>query len=361
MIRILHAADLHLDSTFSGLSQQQALAYRQESRDTLRRMVDWANDHAVDVMLLAGDLFDSNCLYSQTAELLVSALERFRGMVFIAPGNHDYYALGSGYSTVKWPDNVHIFTERTPETVELPELHTSVTGMAFTAPEERVVFSGEHFTKSTADIRLGILHGEVTRQESKYRPIAPGEIAGTGLTYLALGHVHRTGGVLSAGQTRYAYPGCLMGRGFDETGDKGFLFGTVEPDGVQLEFVPFALRRYHSLAVDITDSDPMEAVRMALPWDCQNDICRVRLTGTREEDFSLPHIRRGLESLCAALELADETRPREDIWARCGEDSLRGLFLSELRKQYETADETQRSRIIRAVQFGLNALDKRDM
>ena len=70
-MRILHAADLHLDSAFAGLADEKAALFRQESRDTLRRMVDWGNDHAADVMLLAGDLFDSDSLFSQTARWLL--------------------------------------------------------------------------------------------------------------------------------------------------------------------------------------------------------------------------------------------------------------------------------------------------
>ena len=68
-MKLLHAADLHLDSAFAGLPEEKAALCRQESRDILRRMVDWANDHEADVMLLVGDLFDSDRLYSQTANL----------------------------------------------------------------------------------------------------------------------------------------------------------------------------------------------------------------------------------------------------------------------------------------------------
>ena len=58
MVRILHAADFHLDSAFTGLSEQRSRQRRQESRDLTRRMVEYANDHDVQLMLLAGDLFD---------------------------------------------------------------------------------------------------------------------------------------------------------------------------------------------------------------------------------------------------------------------------------------------------------------
>ena len=360
-MRILHAADLHLDSAFAGLAEEKAALLRQESRDILRRMVDWANDHAVDVMLLSGDLFDSDRMYSQTARTLAQALARFRGRIFLSPGNHDFYAPGSGYDTVDWPENVHIFTSRRPQTVLLRSLNASVTGAAFTAAEEWEPFDGASFSGGDAPIRLGVLHGEVTRGESKYRAIPPAEIEKTNLTYLALGHVHRCAGVQRAGNTAYAYPGCLPGRGFDETGDKGFLYGEITPEKVELEFIPFAPRRYQSVTADITDRDPADAVRQALDPDCGQDICRVLLTGSRRENFSLSALTSELSGLCAALELTDETYPEEDVWARCGEDSLRGLFLQNLRARYDGADEDEKRQLLQAARFGLAALDNRDL
>ncbi len=360
-MRILHAADLHLDSAFAGLAEEKAALLRQESRDILRRMVDWANDHAVDVMLLSGDLFDSDRMYSQTARTLAPALARFRGRIFLSPGNHDFYAPGSGYDAVDWPENVHIFTSRRPQTVLLRSLNASVTGAAFTSAEEWEPFDGASFSGGDASIRLGVLHGEVTRGESKYRAIPPTEIEKTNLTYLALGHVHRCAGVQRAGNTAYAYPGCLPGRGFDETGDKGFLYGEITPEKVELEFIPFAPRRYQSVTADITDRDPADAVRQALDPDCGQDICRVLLTGSRRENFSLSALTSELSGLCAALELTDETYPEEDVWARCGEDSLRGLFLQNLRARYDGADEDEKRQLLQAARFGLAALDNRDL
>lgn len=360
-MRILHAADLHLDSAFAGLAEEKAALLRQESRDILRRMVDWANDHAVDVMLLSGDLFDSDRMYSQTARTLAQALARFRGRIFVSPGNHDFYAPGSGYDAVDWPENVHIFTSRRPQTVLLRSLNASVTGAAFTAAEEWEPFDGASFSGGDAPIRLGVLHGEVTRGESKYRAIPPAEIEKMNLTYLALGHVHRCAGVQRAGNTAYAYPGCLPGRGFDETGDKGFLYGEITPEKVELEFIPFAPRRYQSVTADITDRDPADAVRQALDPDCGQDVCRVLLTGSRRENFSLSALTSELSGLCAALELTDETYPEEDVWARCGEDSLRGLFLQNLRARYDGADEDEKRQLLQAARFGLAALDNRDL
>ena len=63
-----------------------------------------------------------------------------------------------------------------------------------------------------------------------------------------------------------------------------------------------------------------------------------------------------------SLELRDQTRVGEDIWKRAGEDSLRGLFLQELRRRYdEAADAAEREQIVQAVRFGLAAMDGRDI
>lgn len=110
MVRILHAADFHLDSAFTGLDEQRARQRRQESRDLARRMVEYANDHDVQLMLLSGDLFDSDSVYGQTAEELAAAFGAFRGEIVIAPGNHDCYTAASPYARTLWPENVHIFT-----------------------------------------------------------------------------------------------------------------------------------------------------------------------------------------------------------------------------------------------------------
>ena len=91
MVRVVHAGDFHLDSAFGALTPEQAPRQRRmESRRTPERLVEWvANDHGADLLLLSGDLFDSDSPYGDTAPLLAQALGCFRGQAVIAPGNHD--------------------------------------------------------------------------------------------------------------------------------------------------------------------------------------------------------------------------------------------------------------------------------
>ena len=186
-------------------------------------------------------------------------------------------------------------------------------------------------------------------------------IAGKFADYLALGHVHAFGGVQQAGRTFWAYPGCPEGRGFDELGDKGFLTGTVEPGQVKLTFVPFARRRYQWLTADVTGVDPLEALRRELPPHPETDIFRMVLTGETEEPPRLDALYDALSPDCFYLELQDRTTRCRDLWEHCGEDTLRGLFLRDLRQRYDAAPAEEKPRLLQAARFGLAALENREL
>ena len=92
MIKLLHAADLHLDSPFEGLGESKAAVRRTEQRQLLYRIAQLAHNEKVHLVLLAGDLLDSDSAYAETGEELVKALGGIEAPVFISPGNHDFYS-----------------------------------------------------------------------------------------------------------------------------------------------------------------------------------------------------------------------------------------------------------------------------
>ena len=52
-MRILHAADLHLDSAFAALSADRARQRRRESREILNAISELAQHERVDLVLLS--------------------------------------------------------------------------------------------------------------------------------------------------------------------------------------------------------------------------------------------------------------------------------------------------------------------
>lgn len=363
MLKFIHAADFHLDSAFAALPAGRAVERRRESRELAFRLAEYVNSRGISLVLLAGDLFDSAAPYRETGEALAEAFGRMKAQVFAAPGNHDWYGPGSPWLTVDWPENVHIFRQPAVTAVDLPDLGVVIYGAAFTGPEQGTSLLTGFAAPEDGRIHLGLLHGEIDPAEERYNPLRREEIAASGLDYLALGHIHKRGEPRQYGRTLCAWPGCPEGRGFDELGEKGFYEGVIDSGKIALTFVPFARRRYEILDVDVTEAaSPRAAVEAALTKDTGGDLYRIRLTGETGEGGADPKaLETALSERFYALEVQDHTRVAKDVWARAGEDSLRGLFLRELRAKWNAAvDDAGRDTISRAVRFGLAALDHRD-
>ena len=141
-IRILLAADLHLDSPFEALPAGKAAQRRQEQRLLIARIAQAVKDNGVQLVLLSGDLLDTGSAYRETSMTLIDILGRIECPVFIAPGNHDYYSLNSPYAKLRWPDNVHIFSNPHVECVTIPELNVRVWGAAFVEPRSGPLLRG---------------------------------------------------------------------------------------------------------------------------------------------------------------------------------------------------------------------------
>lgn len=362
MLKFIHAADFHLDSAFGALSARQAAARRRESRELVSQLSNYVNRNNVELVLLAGDLFDSASAFRETREQLAEALGQMQAKVFIAPGNHDWY--GPSWQMTDWPENVHIFKAASLEAVELPEWNLTLHGAAFTGTEQAEGFLAGFTAPDDGRIHIGLLHGEIDPAEKRYGPIRREEAAASGLAYLAMGHIHKRTEPLRLGKTLCAWPGCLEGRGFDELGEKGFYEGVIADDGqITLSFVPFARRRYEILTVDVTGKAPRAAIEEALPEETARHLYRILLTGeTGEGGVNTAALQETLADRFFALEVRDHTRIAEDIWARAGEDSLRGEFLRKLREQWAAAEtEEEKETVTRAVRFGLAALDHRDL
>lgn len=357
MIKLIHGADFHLDSPFSGLAPDQAAQRRREQRELLARLAQLSREREADLVLLSGDLLDGRQTYRETAQALSQALGEIPCPVLISPGNHDPYTAKSLYAALDWPDNVHIFSTEAPQNVEFPALKCAVWGRAFTAPHrEDDPLAGFQAQGPEGWTKLAVLHGEV-EGKGNYAPISKASIAGSGLDYLALGHIHQYSGLQREGNTFWAYPGCPEGRGFDETGDKGVLYIEAEPGNCRAEFVPLCRRRYQILEADVTGgADPLEGAQAALSPAYQEDVCRLVFTGARgAEPLDLEGLERKLAGRCWALSLRDRTRAGRDLWARMEEDSLTGLFLRSMAARCQK--EPDNDMLQQAVRFGLAALE----
>ncbi len=352
-MKILHAADFHLDSPFRHLDARQAMIRRRELRELPWRLAELAREEGAELVLLPGDLFDGERVYPETVEALADALASIPAPVVIAPGNHDHCRPGSPYLTGRWPDNVHIFTEVAMSTIDLPELGCAVHGCAFTAPHREDDPLRGFAAPSDGRLHLLCVHGEVG-QEGRYAPIAPQGLANSGAAYAALGHIHACSGLQWAGGTPWAYSGCPEGRGFDECGDKGALIITMDTNGVHCAFRSLCRRQYRIETVEV------DRFGDCLPATPSPDLVRILLTGECAQAPDLAALTAQAAPHFFHVELRDETTLPQELWARAEEDSLTGLFLREMRRRLEVAPDGERAAVLLAARFGLAALEGRE-
>ena len=361
MPRIVHTSDLHLDSRFESLPPDKARVRREELFACAVRMIALAKESRADLILIAGDYIEAGCVFFDTLEKLAALFAGAGVPILVSPGNHDFYGADSPWNNPIWPDNVHVFTTRAIERVDFPELDTSVYGAAFDGPYCESSMMAEFSCEEGLPTRIMLMHADITNAASPYNPVSEQMLADSGLTYFATGHIHKYSDILAAGRTRYAYPGCPEGRGFDETGPKGVIAGEISAQGCDLRFVSQAARLYHRLEVPLDTRDARQAALDALKDISPEDMARLRFTGEADDAPDPDALSEALSGRLFYLDFIDLTRPRRDLWAGSSEDSLRGLFLSGLRAQYDAAPSQRRRGLIRlAARFGLAALENRN-
>lgn len=350
-LKILHTADWHLDSPFRGFTPQQRELLKQAQREIPGKITDLCIREDCDMLLLAGDIFDG-VPGGETVELLQAELKRCGVPVLISPGNHDFCAPGSPWLEEAWPENVFVFTGKL-ESVTISGLDCRIYGAGFTSMDCPPLLEGFRAEGPEA-YKIALLHGDPTQKNSPCNPITAAQVRSSGLNYLALGHIHKAGAFRS-GQTLCAWPGCPMGRGWDETGEKGVCIVTLEEEA-SLQAVGLDTLRFHELETQM-GQDPAASVEALLPGLAGQDFYRISLTGWGKLN---------LEALKARfqdypnLELLDRTEDPDRLWEGAGEDTLEGVYFGLLKKAMEE-DPENGSKFQLAAEISRQILDGREV
>ncbi|MBR2048248.1 MAG: metallophosphoesterase [Oscillospiraceae bacterium] len=341
MIKILHSADWHMDATLRAFTPEQRIALRREMLALPGKIADICIREDCDLVLLSGDLFDGFSYTPESVSAVRNALLRMEVPVFIAPGNHDYCRGGSPWMQEDWPVNVFIFDKPQITSYRLPELSCRVYGAGFDSIDCPGLLNG---FQADAEERYAVmvLHGDPTAADSPYCPVTAAQVRDSGLDYLALGHIHAAGR-FGAGGGLCAWPGCPMGKGYDETGIKGVLVVELERDReTVLQFVPVDGTRFYDWNTEAGEN-PVRALERALPAEGSEDFYRIHLTG-ESQGIDLEALRKHF-SRFPNLTLLDETVPVTPLWERAGEDSLEGVCFRLLQDAMATANREQREEL----------------
>lgn len=369
-VRILHLADLHLGAVFPSMGERGS----ERSRDLLNaflRAVEYAaaDPQPVDLVVIAGDLFDTHDPEEGLVVQVEAALERLAASaipVLIVPGTHDALTYRrSVYRRLRVPQSAHVFLS--------PRLEP---GPQFTVGGETVQTYGIAYDPSvgarplegfqlsgSSDYHVGILHGALQDNPNwKIRPtdlpITRAEIAASKLHYLALGHYHNPAEVRE-GSTVAVYPGTLEGKRFGENGARNLVTATLGKQGVTLERTPWNVRTLHEAVIDlgmaeIKDDSQLESRLVAFAGD--REIARLRLEGPADFAFDAERIQARLAPRFFHFEIEDRTYiVNASLLARYREEStVRGVFVRRMLERIEQApDPAGREVAALALRLGL--------
>ena len=351
-MKFIHCADVHLGSKMeSRLPKDKADERKSEVRQAFRKMVKYASDNGIKVIALAGDVFDTDCPRQTDKSFFYSVVRGNPGIDFLyLRGNHDNMAsyteddlknlktFSDEWSSYRY-DNVRFFG------LELNENNTLS------------LYSTLKADKNNFNVVL--LHGQIG-ETSGGENINLRMLRAKNIDYLALGHIHTHTVDKLDERGKYAYSGCLEGRGFDECGKKGFF--VVDTDTHQAEFVENSVRTVEELKVDLSQTEDLytaiTAAEQAIAGHAQ-DLVRLVLTG--EIDYDGEGLERELERqlapACYFISVKNHTLRRFHLEELKGDISLRGEFIRTVLQSSQYSDE-QKQQII---SVGLNALGGREV
>lgn len=329
-MKLIHCADLHLDSRMeSNLFWQQAQERNNEICETFSRMVDAAVAQGVRVVLIAGDLFDTERICAKTAAYVLDTIARASGVDFLyLKGNHDESA--RAFAGRRLPENLKTFGEAW---TYYNYGEVCIAGIELSQDNCQTLYDTLSLSPERTNIVL--LHGQVSSQPGEDLVCLP-RLRHQNIRYLALGHLHSYCLEKLDEDGVYCYCGCLEGRGFDECGEKGYVQLEVENGRLSTAFHPFARRTLYDVAVDITGRETVmeisEAMQAAARDISRDSLVKFTLRGTytpqTQKDYRF--LQQKLRPLFYAVKIKDESHLEMDRASYEHDISLKGAFVRKV-------------------------------
>lgn len=367
MLRILHTGDIHLDSPFARLDARRAQTRRAELREAFSAMMAYAAKCGVQLILMAGDIFDREYITNETTELLLREFRAAQCPIVIAPGNHDPASADSIWMRDIFPANVHIFREEKLTKFSFEHLNTDVYGCAFTSAERLESPLAAQYAEDRRRINLLCLHGDISSPISRYAPISRSDLSAFGADYAALGHIHNAPAIEQRDRTVSAYCGCLEGRAPDEIGPKGAILAEIRKENgtstVRAGRVRFSKRRYENCTADCSGASSqagLEAcIRRAMDEGGYGEDTLLRITLKGAVD---PMLVPDTDALAARLtglfsaEIIDDTVPALSAAELEGDRTVRGEVYRMLLPRLENGTPEERRIAAMALRSALAAM-----
>ncbi len=365
-VKILHCADIHIGASesFLGVLRENR---RYETLITFERIIDIAKEENVELIAIAGDLFDSNNIEQRFIDAVMNKIREAAPIkVVFAAGNHDPLNAQSPFLKEELPQNLYILGTKDEE-ITFEELKLKVYGRSF---ESAFLKGEEAFSLPTNNdyINLLVQHGELKSDlNSEYNAITPKFVKNSGMDYIALGHVHKRSDIGKIDNTYFAYCGCPEGQGFDELEEKGVYIGQIGKGKCDLQFVSVSKRQHILEKIDISEisgaveisAEIINVLKGKYGEDYSQNLYKIELIGSvsEEDEINTEEILSRISNELYFVKIKNKTEIKIDLEALKNEASLRGIFVKKMLERTENAPEDEKELYRKALKLGLKAFN----
>lgn len=369
MIKILHTADVHLGRGFPAL-HEKGKEYRNQLLQTFGRILELAVDENVSLILIVGDLFDTNRVHGIVIGKVLSAFEKLEERnikVCILPGGHDAYTEDSIYRFVRFPSNVTVFTTEQPRKT-FDDLDLTVYGKAFDdklggeSPLQGLLLIKE------SGFHVGMAHCSIKiegRVEKDAMIVDKDEIANSGLDYLALGHWHSFKDY-SQGNTKAYYCGSPEPIYMDQKGAGSVALVSIYGKGnIKVDPVWVGSKKFDEMTINVESTKSINEVTEIIEAKADpNLILEVTLEGLcgMNWDLNTKKIEDELGVRFFNLRVSDKSHPKlEEVESRnFPEETVAGKFIRLMEEKIaEASDEGNKALYTEALKLGFALLQGR--
>ncbi len=357
-VKILHTADIHIGAADSFLKQSSE-SRRFETLITFEKIIDLGIENKVDLIAIAGDLFDSATPDNIFIDAVFKKISESNIKTVYCAGNHDPLNSSSPFLNRTLPQNLYVLGEE-DQCITFDDITTRVYGRSFINSSLK---GEEEFTINVPQdeyINIMVQHGELKGDlNSEYNAITPKFIKKSGMDYIALGHVHKHTPIGKIDNTYFAYCGCPEGQGFDELDQKGIYLGEISKGKAALQFIPVSKRKHIHQKIDITDIGDITTHILNIlkenDADFENNLYKIELTGEISENIILntTEITTRLSEKLYFVKVKDSTNYKIDIESLSNDSSLKGIFVKKMLEKIANAEDKELYK--KALKIGLKA------
>ncbi|MHC1578145.1 MAG: metallophosphoesterase family protein [Dehalococcoidia bacterium] len=366
MLKILHTADIHLGTKFSGLGDK-GISQREQLRTTFKNVIATAINERVNIVLVAGDLFDSNQQPQRNIDLVIQQFNLLGANdipVCLIPGTHDSRDSSSIYKKVDFQGscpNLKIFSDESISSKEYPALDLTVYGKP-NLSNRSYISPLKGLKRSTATkFHVAMAHGSLyipNKIAEDDHVFTPEEIKACGMDYLALGHWHRVYRCSEQPQAWYAGPPEWLP---DQRESGAVLLVRLEDSGeVTVEPRRIGLRDYDEIEMDAGELHDLGTLKARIAQGAnQNLIRRVTIRGLRDAEIIVnpDELEAELAEKFFHLSIVDKSHPKLGEVPEDEERLIRNRFINLMKAQVESLEGEEREIAENALQYGVALLD----